>query len=197
AESMNVELFCIGTEYRKVATAQPDLWIDLIKKVRNIYTGKITYAANWDNYQKITFWDQLDYIGIDAYFPISDQKTPGVDEMMTNWSPTKAAIKNISNQFNKPILFTEYGYESRDYSGDGDWNYSKDTLEINFQGQVNAYRAMYQSYWYEDWFAGGFLWKWHADHDKAGGINDKRFTPQNKPVEQIIKEHNDIYKLRQ
>lgn len=193
AETMNVELFCIGTEYRKAATVQPDLWIDLIKKVRENYTGELTYAANWDNYQEITFWGKLDYIGIDAYFPISDQKTPSVEELVKNWIPIKNTIKSFSDQYNKPVLFTEYGYESRDYSGDGDWNYSKDTLEINLQGQTNAYQAMYQSYWDEDWFAGGFLWKWHADHDKAGGTDNKRFTPQNKPVELIIREHNETF----
>jgi homoserine trans-succinylase len=36
---------------------------------------KLTYAANWDDFDKVPFWNELDYIGIDAYFPLSDATT--------------------------------------------------------------------------------------------------------------------------
>ena len=53
--------------------------------------------------------------------------------------------------------------------------------------QKNAYTALYQVFWNEPWFDGGFLWKWYPDYPNSGGPNNNRFTPQNKPVEQIIR----------
>ena len=58
---------------------------------------------------------------------------------------------------------------------------------VNLDAQNNATQALFDAVWNEDWFAGGYLWKWFVDHDKVGGIEDNQFTPQNKPVEEILK----------
>ena len=42
-------------------------------------------------------------------------------------------------------------------------------------------------------FAGGFIWKWFHNHSEVGGMQNNRFTPQNKPVEKLIKEHYQQY----
>ena len=67
AEEKSVDLFCIGTEWEKFVVERPIYWKVLIEKVRTIYSGKLTYAANWDEYDKVSFWDELDYVGIDGY----------------------------------------------------------------------------------------------------------------------------------
>jgi hypothetical protein len=59
---------------------------------------------------------------------------------------------------------------------------------VNLEAQKNTTQALLETFWMEDWFAGGFVWKWFHEHDKVGGINDSRFTPQNKPVENLIRE---------
>jgi hypothetical protein len=61
------------------------LFPDLIKKVRAVYSGKLTYAENWDCIDKVLFWDQLDYIGVDAYFPISKKKKQKMKEIRAGW----------------------------------------------------------------------------------------------------------------
>ena len=43
--------------------------------------------------------------------------------------------------------------------------------------------------WQEPWFAGGFLWKWFINHPVSGGPLDNRFTPQNKPAQQVIRQY--------
>jgi hypothetical protein len=187
ADSLNVELLCIGTEYRKAAIKRPLFWKDLIVKVRDIYSGDITYAANWDNYENITFWGDLDYIGIDAYFPLTSIHTPDVETLNREWIQHKLKIADISKKFDKPILFTEFGYQSVDFTADGHWKYDQDTLLVNMQAQNNAYKAIFSSFWSEEWFSGGFLWKWHSAHDQSGGVTCKRFTPQNKPSQALIK----------
>lgn len=187
ADSLQVEMFCIGTEFRRAATQRPQFWRKLIAKIRTFYEGDITYAANWDNYQNITFWNELNYIGIDAYFPISSVRSPGVGHLIEKWSDIKNQLQNFSDQHRIPILFTEFGYRSMDYAAGGDWNYDIDTLSTNGAAQANAYEALFKTFWPEPWFAGGFLWKWHPSPERRRKHAGKGFTPQNKPAETTIR----------
>ncbi|NNE32829.1 MAG: glycoside hydrolase [Winogradskyella sp.] len=194
AERINAELFCIGTELENFVKYRPDYWNTLIKKIKSIYNGRLTYAANWDEYKRTPFWTQLDYIGIDAYFPVSDAKTPSLEECLAGWKSHKAVIEKVSIRHDKPILFTEYGYRSVDYSGREPWVSDHTIKDVNLQAQVNTTKALFKTFWDEDWFAGGFIWKWFHEHDRVGGKNNAMFTPQNKPVEDVIKAHYGNYK---
>ena len=194
ADSMNVKLFCIGTEFRQAVKQRPGYWRQLVTQVRSIYTGKITYAANWDNYNNVTFWPALDFIGIDAYFPLCERKTPTVGSILEGWQPLETLLKDFSERHGKPILFTEYGYKSIDYTAAGHWKHDEDTLLINNEAQTHAYDGLYQAIWDEPWFAGGFLWKWHLQDPRWPGKRERNFTPQHKPVIKIIKKRYEKYK---
>jgi len=189
AEETQVDIFCIGTELEQFIIHRPDYWNDLIAEIKTIYKGKLTYAANWDEYKRVPFWKQLDYIGIDAYFPISDKKTPTIEEAKLGWKPWKEEMISVSTKANKKIIFTEYGYRSVNYSGKEPWKSDRNLGEVNLKAQENLTKALFEEIWKEEWFAGGFLWKWHIKHKGIGGNDNTMFTPQNKPVEKIIKEN--------
>ena len=184
---INAEIFCIGTELEKFVLNRPQFWEQLIRTIRKVYKGKLTYAANWDEYKKLTFWNQLDFIGVDAYFPLSEKETPTVTDFEKGWKPHKIEIQQLQKKFQKPILFTEYGYRSVHFNGKQPWKVDDIEGNINFQAQVNGLQAIHNQFWKEDWFAGGFVWKWFHAHEKSGGKNNNRFTPQNKPAEQLLK----------
>lgn len=187
AEELEVEMFCIGTEYRKAVVQRPEFWKKLIADLQKIYSGKLTYAANWDNFENVPFWKELDYIGIDAYFPLLKKKTPTDTELLNAWLPLKKHLEKYSRKLDRPVLFTEYGYRSVDFNTHEPWK--TDAIgKVNPEAQIAAYEALFCTFWSEDWFAGGFLWKWFADHTRAGGSNHDGFTPQNKPVSQTISE---------
>jgi hypothetical protein len=187
ADSLNAEIFCIGTEFNQAIIHRPDFWVKLATTCRANFKGKLTYAANWDNYMEVSCWEQVDYIGIDAYFPISDEKTPSVKQLKKNWVEPKKSLEKLSQKFNRPILFTEYGYRSADYAAAKHWELNEKEQPLNLQAQSNTYEALFQSFWDEPWFSGGFLWKWYPDHPKAGGMENNDYTPQNKPAEVVIK----------
>lgn len=189
AQETNTDILCIGTELEKFVMNRPDYWNDLIKKIKDIYKGKLTYAANWDEFKRTPFWDQLDFIGVDAYFPVSDSKTPSVEECMEGWLKHKAVIKEVSDKFEKPILFTEFGYRSVDFSGKEPWKSDRYEDPANFESQNNTTQALFKTFWEEDWFAGGFIWKWFHNYERSGGEKNNQFTPQNKPVEAIIRDY--------
>lgn len=185
AQKTSCEMFCIGTELNEFVTNRPKFWKQLIKKIRTTYSGKITYAENWDTYDKVPFLKSLDFIGIDAYFPLSDKKTPTINDLAASWIPVKLKLKTLSKTINKPILFTEFGYQSKDFTAKEPWNHSQSS-NLNLDAQQNALAVILATFWKEDWFSGGFLWKWYDNNDRAGGTNDTDYTPQNKPAALIL-----------
>ena len=187
AQELKAELFCIGTELEKFIENRPEYWSNLIAEIKTVFKGKLTYAANWDEFKRTPFWDSLDYIGVDAYFPVSASKTPTVAECIDGWKTHKELMKSVSMKHNKSILFTEFGYRSVDFSGKEPWKSDRNMTQVNLKAQDNTTRALFETFWNEDWIAGGFLWKWYHNHENSGGENNARFTPQNKPVETTIK----------
>jgi hypothetical protein len=187
AQEIKADILCIGTELEKFVMQRPKYWQKLIVEIRKIYKGKLTYAANWDEFKRVSFWNEIDFIGVDAYFPLSDKKSPTVQELEIGWIPHKEEIIKIQKHFNKPILFTEFGYRSVDFNAVKPWDYSRVEGSVNLQAQVNGLQAIHNQFWKEDWFAGGFVWKWFHKHDEVGGKTNNRFTPQNKPAEDLIR----------
>jgi len=183
-----VEIFCIGTEFKKAIQERTSFWIGLIKDIRKVYNGKLVYSSNWDAYQTVPFWKYLDYIGISAYFPLDEKVLPEKSDLLQKWKPIKKKMEKFSSSNNKPILFTEYGYLSVDGCAGKTWELEKKvhTLSINEEAQAVALDALYQSFWNEQFWAGGFLWKWFPDMQGHEGYPQKDYTPQNKIAETII-----------
>ena len=187
AEEMKVDIFCIGTELEQFIANRPAYWNNLITEVKSLYKGKLTYAANWDEFKRTPFWGQLDFIGLDAYFPVCDRQTPTIETCLLGWEKHKPVIESFSNKYDKPILFTEFGYRSVDYAAKEPWRSDRSMTQVNLEAQENATKALFETFWNEDWFAGGFIWKWYHNYANSGGENNSRFTPQNKPVEAVVK----------
>ncbi|UKN02029.1 glycoside hydrolase [Paracrocinitomix mangrovi] len=186
AVEYNVPAFCIGTEFASFIEARPAFWKGLIKEIKKKYKGKLTYAANWDEFDKVPFWNQLDYIGIDAYFPLSSKPNPKISDLKYAWKVVIKALEKYSADIGKPIVFTEFGFKSSTHCTIKPWEDS-DKGKYSEKMQKLAFQACFETIWKEEWFAGGFIWKWYHNHDKAGGKGDTDYTPQNKLAEETIK----------
>lgn len=185
ADSLKVDLYCITTELDRFAVARPDFWNQLISQVRAVYKGKLTYAANWDRYDKIPFWSRLDYIGVDAYFPLAKDREPSVRAMNRGWKDHLRGLSRLSSAQQKPILFTEFGYRACDHAAEKPWESETDCTP-NPTAQANAYKALLETVWPQPWFAGGFVWKWfmaETPHDR----HRDQFSPQNRPASDVLK----------
>ena len=117
-------------------------WRDLITATREIYSGKLTYAANFDHYQQVGFWSELDFIGINSYFSLrrhlDDQ--PGRDELLEQFTAAWRVIFDRIDLFRRsaglddvPILFTEIGYTFRRHATVEPWNHEGFTV-IGWKG---------------------------------------------------------------
>jgi len=185
ADREGVEMFSIGTEVESFVMARGLFWSGLIDSVRSQYKGALTYSANFDAYELFVHWDRLDLIGIDAYFTVDDSKKTSLDKCREGWKPIAANLKLFSEKFDKPILFSEFGYMSTDFCAKEPYG-GHGSDQVNLVAQANAYRAIFDTFWHEPWFSGGFSWIWGFDNDHAENYDNFTFSPQNKPAENII-----------
>jgi hypothetical protein len=185
----------VGTELRHAARREAD-WRRLIRSVRAVYPGKLTYCANWGEEEDVAFWDALDFVGVQAYYPLTDAPRPALAEIRSGWSPVTARLAALARRTGKPIVFTEVGYKSVSGSVAAPWKWELDG-DVDLALQRDAYRAMFESVWGQPWFGGAFLWKWHPDPAaRAASWHDPRpdrllrdFTPQGKPALEVVREY--------
>ena len=188
AQREGAEMLIIGTELDSFATARPEFWFGLIKDARALYSGQLTYAANRDAYAGIPYWEELDYIGIDAYFPVSNIETPTAEEVRVSREEQYRPLHRFSRVHNLKILFTEYGYRSVVGGLVKPWD-SHSGEDYDIATQCNGYIGLYNAVWQQDSFAGGFLWKWFDRPESVGGHGHTGYTPQNKPSLEVIRDY--------
>lgn len=192
AESENVEIFCIGTELELFVKERSNFWSNLIHESKQLFSGKLTYAANWDEFEKVHFWGKLDYIGIDAYFPLSQKQDPTLSDLIKGWNSIGNKLESFSKEIDRPIIFTEYGLRSKKGAAKQPWDSGLEGAK-DIDLQLRGYTALYETLWHKDYFLGGFIWKWFPNHQISGGSNDNGFTPQNKATEKVINKYYRLY----
>lgn len=192
AEDEQIDILCIGTELETFINERPQFWTELIIEIKKVYSGKLTYASNWDEYAKVSFWNRLDFIGIDAYFPLSDVKNPSVSDLKKRWETIGDELQLFSESQQRPVLFTEYGARSKSGATIEPWQSGREGT-VDQEIQSNALKALYEVMWDKEFFSGGFIWKWFANHENSGGVLHNGFTPQNKKAQLVVKKYYKLY----
>jgi hypothetical protein len=204
--SNTVKLFSVGCELNDMEQYTSN-WTTLISSVRGIYSGPLTYAANWsvdgDNeggYNKISWWNQLDEIGIDAYFPLANTTDPSESTLVSSWSNLATSInswRQSAGLTNKNVVFTEVGYQAQAATAESPAGTSKNTPQ-DIPAQANAYQALLSVMSAEPWWDGAFWWA-EGSPDVIGST-DNGFSPANKPqtdsVLQSYYGHNGIWSAK-
>lgn len=187
SDSLGVEILCIGTELNAFVLKRPEFWENLPSKIRKIYKGSLTYAENWDKFDNIPFWNKLDFIGVDAYFPLCEVANPEKEMLTKGWKPHIKVLSEVSSRYQKAILFTEFGYRNMNYAAKEPWVADKNE-KVNMNAQCNCYSALFENVWSQSWFAGGFLWKWYDENNIEKNYHPTDYSPQGKPAEKIVEE---------
>ncbi|KJJ85205.1 protein containing Coagulation factor 5/8 type [Candidatus Omnitrophus magneticus] len=158
----NVEIFSIGTELEGTTfEAWTSRWEIIIKKVREVYKGKLVYSANWTEYQGVPFWKDMDYLGIDAYFPLTDKNDATREELISAWEKKAGEIETWlreNNLLDKPVLFTEIGYTTTDGTNRQPW-VALTSIEDQ-QEQSDCLDAAFEVLTKKPWFKGYYLWQY-------------------------------------
>lgn len=183
AEEMKFAVLCIGTELEKTSARQKE-WRCIISEIRKVYSGKLTYAANFTEYEQVDFWDDLDYIGIQAYFPLSKSKNPDLEELKSAWKTHLVRIEKSVKRYQKPIIFTEIGYCNTIDASVEPWVWPNERGDVPLSDEIQArcYQAFFETAWTRPWMAGVFFWKWYP----VKNMREPDFSPQGKRAEQVM-----------
>lgn len=155
------ELGCglvIGTELLQFGRDMGvGFWINIAHWCRTQgFLGLLTYAANWgEEVDLLTdLWadPHVDYIGVDAYYPIFDD---------SDWTPICDHLGRVSKLAgNKKVLLTEIGYQNAVGTNVAPWGVDCTSAIRNDPIQLYYATLMRDAFKDQPWFA-GYLW-WEA-----------------------------------
>jgi hypothetical protein len=187
AQAHGVAMFSVGTELLGTSHRADD-WREVVAAVRALFHRPLTYAANHGGEETgITWWDAVDYIGVDAYYSLSEAPDPSLEELRAAWVDRGHVdtLAGLARTFGRPVLLTELGYRSAAGAAHEPWIY--DTAPPADPAlQARAYRAALEVLWGRPWLAGIYWWYWDTDPG-AGGEADTGYTPFNKPAEEVLR----------
>ncbi len=181
--SKDADAFVVGTELDKTIVYDK-AWRRIITDVRAVYGGHLTYGANWDAYQRVTFWDALDTIGIQAYFPlVSDEDQPPTDEAIRRgWARIVLDLREIHSKTGKPIVFTELGYARNPKAAHRPWEHRD--IPKGEGTQIACLRTAFKVIETEEAIVGAFLWKWFP-----GQPEPRNFSMETPAMRALIERH--------
>ncbi len=160
------DAFAVGTELdRTLAQEQP--WRGLIGRVRKVYEGPLTYAANWSDYQRVPFWDALDAIGIQAYFPLTEARSPNESDLREGWDRIMEELHAFSVDRDRYIVFTELGYNRSLQAAQRPWEPQTDGDQA-IALQEACTKVALEAVEREQRVVGAFLWKWFPEPRTVG-----------------------------
>lgn len=188
AQSLGVEQFVTGAELTGTSTHESE-WRAVVADVRTRFHGPVIYAANFDEVQQVKFWDAVDAIGVDAYYPLSMLPTHDVNALVGAWKPYVDALRDLSQHFDRPVVVDEIGYPSQRGATVEPWNYEYSATRDDEEQQA-AYEAVRQAVWMPNaaWLKGVHFW---MAPDIPGRSEDRQeldYTPFGKPAESVIRQ---------
>lgn len=164
AEEVGAALLVIGVELDGTAHRERE-WRSLIRDVRGVYNGRITYAANWDRVEAIPFWDALDLIGIQAYFPLGDG-APAAADVANAWRERGASLAALSRRLGKRILFNEIGFPRGSEAASRPWQAAESDRREDIALRRVLLETTLRELGHAPFLEGMFWWKWVAGDDR-------------------------------
>jgi hypothetical protein len=189
AREASVELFVTGVELRTWVTTQRAVsFAEIIRDVRRVYHGMISYAANWDDVVDTVILGQLDVIGVNAFFPLAKEKGATLEQLMKAGVEVKTSMGELAARWERPILFTEFGYTTRPDPTLEPWLWPEHLTgqKPDQRAQADAYRALLSSFMHEPWFAGAFVWRVFSDPYDQSQEPEWGFSPRGKLAERVL-----------
>lgn len=180
AQADGVSIVDVGSEFTSMEQYVTG-WKNLIASVRAVFVGEVTYSANWGSSFNTGFWPELDFVSIDAYFPLDHTPVHATTaQMAADWQRWVAIMKQVDQPYGKAIVFSEVGLvplagahrQPNLYGGD---SYDPTEQASYYQASCQALKPM---------AAGMYWWETGAEVPEAPASDD--YTPITRPAEQEL-----------
>ena len=198
AEERYVPMFCMASEMESLKQ-DSKVWKYILKKTREIYGGQIGFNMNWWYnatgfdfiLNKMEWMAGLDFIGISAYFPLTDKNDPTRDELTAAWTIDKSG-QPLLEQFSKlkqrykdqKIYVWEIGYRSADGANTEPYNWQT-SPESDLEEQADCFAA-FLNIFPKTQLDGFAIWDQYPGFSEQGP-REKGYDFINKPAGEVIK----------
>ena len=173
AEETGCEMIIIGCEMVQ-AQRKSAQWREMVAKIREVYSGLLTYNCDKYTEEYVDWWDCLDVISSSGYYPICD------------WEKELDRIERVVRREKKPFFFAEAGCPSRDTSPmlPNAWDLPG---APDPEAQATYFRTLFEHCDKRPWVGGYAFWDWpsHLQPEEEAG-RDVGYGVFGKPAAQVI-----------
>lgn len=152
----------------------------LKEQVRHEYRGLLTYSANWDEAEQVSFWDLLDYAGVNGYYPLVPDPFRGAQS-------SARRLSMLAKIAGRDVLVLEAGYRSSPMSHERPWEWPDDVRpDVDDGAQARAWAAVLEHWLHAPGVRGLLVWIIPTDPDDPASEPRHGFNPLNKSAEKVI-----------
>ncbi len=168
--STAADAFVVGTELDRTVSHEQS-WRRIIAAVRGATDAPLTYAAGWDAYESIPFWDALDIVGVQAYFPLVEHEDVPTDaEIRDGWRRIVARLESFGRENNRRVVLGELGYNRSLEAAVRPWSYHTDSRAEAEVLQASCLDIALEAVRESEAIVGAFLWKWFPGEPQRGNF---------------------------
>jgi hypothetical protein len=179
----------IGVECKSWSGRFGAFWYGLIDEIRAVFPGLLTYSANWDEAEDVIFWDRLDFIGVQAFYPLHWERGASYAQYLEGAARARDGLRALSEELERPVLFVEIGYTTRRDAAVEPWIWPDGMTDVAYseEEQARAMEALIETFAPEPWFAGYFVWRYYANLDDVSQEAIWGFSPHAKMAERVAR----------
>jgi hypothetical protein len=191
AASAHVDMLAVGVELRSwLTTTHAPSFSPILRDIRAAYAGPLTYAANWDDVEQTVILGELDVIGINAFYPLTDKPNASDADLMKGGTEVAKKVKELAELWHKPVMFNEFGYTARTDPALRPWEWPDhmSDVTVDARAQAAAYRGLLSGMLGMRELAGGFVWRLYADPDDLSQEAEWGFSPRGRQAELLLRD---------
>ena len=130
-----------------------DRWTALLNDTRERCGCRVTYAAeDLEGAERIQFWAAADAIGVVPLAALADAPSTDGKALAGEWDDHKRRLHALNVRWDKPVLFTDLGYES--LADQAAKPVSQAEGEPSEEAQAALYEAAFRAFQGNPWFVG-------------------------------------------
>jgi hypothetical protein len=191
AGDTHVDMLAVGVELRSwLTTTHAPSFEPIVRDIRAAYPGLLTYAANWDDVEQTVIWGQLDVIGINAFYPLTEKSNATDTDLLAGGREVSKKVEALAELWQKPVMFNEFGYTARTDPALRPWEWPDHMsgVKVDARAQAAAYRGLLAGMLATQELVGAFVWRLYADPDDLSQEAEWGFSPRGRAAELALRD---------
>ncbi len=173
-----------------LTTAHARSFQPILRDVRRVYPGLLTYAGNWDDIEQTVILGDLDVIGLNAFFPLAEKDGASFEELSAGGRAVHDRLAKLAAFWQNRSSSTSLATPPAQIRAIRPWEWPDKMSRVlpDQAAQAEAYRALLSAFVDAPWFAGFFVWRLYADPDRHVAGSRVGFSPRGKLAELTLRD---------